>query len=109
MIRVKAEVLLMRDHNIHFPKKTSIKKKMYLLTCAPNGDSNQPVHLNSLIKVFIACMKKLCILGNAKCTQRNEFFAELFTLLSSGAGSDQNHALLDASIKLGRNTNWYEL
>ena len=38
-------------------------KKMYLLTCAGNEDSN------FLIRVSAVCMKKLCILGHPKCTQ----------------------------------------
>ena len=43
-------------------------EKVYLLTCAPNEDSDQTAHLRSLIWVFVVLMKKLCILGNPKCT-----------------------------------------
>ena len=31
---------------------------MYLLTCAPNEDSNQSVHPHSLMRVFVVRMKK---------------------------------------------------
>ena len=44
-------------------------EKTYLLTCASNKDSNQPAHLHSLIRVFIICMKKLCIIGYPKYAQ----------------------------------------
>ena len=42
---------------------------MYLLTCAPNEDSNQPAHPRSLIRIFIVRMTKLCIICNPKCVQ----------------------------------------
>ena len=45
------------------------KKRTYLRTCAPNKDSNQPVHSRSLISVFVVRMKKLCILGYPNCGQ----------------------------------------
>ena len=38
-------------------------RKNTFLTCASNKDSNQPAHLRSLIRVFIACIMKLHILG----------------------------------------------
>ena len=41
----------------------------YILTCAPNEDSNQPAHLRSLFRAFIIRMKKLCILGYPKCAK----------------------------------------
>ena len=41
----------------------------YLLTCVPNLDSNQPAHSRCLIRVFVVCMKKLCILVCLKCAQ----------------------------------------
>ena len=40
--------------------------KMYLLTCVPNKDLNQPVHPHSLNRIFIVFMKKLCIVGIQK-------------------------------------------
>ena len=43
--------------------------KMYLPKCAPNRNSNQPDHPCSLIRVFVVCTKKLCILGYPKCAQ----------------------------------------
>ena len=42
------------------------RENTYLLPCTPNKDSNQSVHQRSLITV----LKKLCILGYAKCAQR---------------------------------------
>ena len=42
---------------------------MYLLTWAPNNDSNQPVHTSSLIWVFVIRMKTFCILGYPKYDQ----------------------------------------
>ena len=39
------------------------------LTCVPNKDSNQPVHLHSLIRAFVVRIKKLCILGYPKYAQ----------------------------------------
>ena len=36
---------------------------------APSEDSNQPAHPHSLLRVFVVCMKKLCILGYPKCAQ----------------------------------------
>ena len=44
-------------------------KKTYLLTCAPNEDSNHPAHARNRIRAFIVRMKKLCILGYPKCAQ----------------------------------------
>ena len=41
----------------------------YLLTCAPNDYSNQPVRPRSLIRVFVVYMKKLCSLCSLKCAQ----------------------------------------
>ena len=36
--------------------------------CAPCKDSNQPVHLHSLLSVFVVnCMKKFHILGHLNC------------------------------------------
>ena len=40
--------------------------KTYLLTFAPNEDSNQSVHPRSLIRVFVIRMKSLCIFGCPK-------------------------------------------
>ena len=45
------------------------REKTYLLTRALNEDSNQPAHLRSLIRVFEAHMKLLCVLGYPKCAQ----------------------------------------
>ena len=44
-------------------------RKPYLLTCAPNEDSDQPAHPRSLIRVYVVRMNKLCILGYPKCAQ----------------------------------------
>ena len=41
----------------------------YLLTCAPNDDSNQSAHSHSLIRIFVVPMKNLCIRGYQKCGQ----------------------------------------
>ena len=38
----------------------------YLLTYAPNADSNQSAHPRSLIRVFVVRTQKLCILGYPK-------------------------------------------
>ena len=63
-----------RRHNLHLhcevsaiqaPKSSTIypqRQATYLLTCAPNEDSNQPAHPRSLIRIFVARVKKLCIL-----------------------------------------------
>ena len=45
------------------------REKTYLLTYAPNEDSNQPAHPRSLIRVFVVRMNKLCILGYPKRAQ----------------------------------------
>ena len=45
------------------------REKTYLLTCAPNEVSDQPVHSRTLILVFVLRMKKLCILGYLKCAK----------------------------------------
>ena len=42
------------------------REKTYLLTCAPNKDSNQPAHPRSLTRVFVIRIKKLCIIGYTK-------------------------------------------
>ena len=48
--------------HIHHGKLISIYvrncEKPYLLTCAPNEDSNQPAHPRSLIRVFVVRIKK---------------------------------------------------
>ena len=31
--------------------------------CVPSEDSNKPVHLHILIRLFIVCMKNLCVLA----------------------------------------------
>ena len=41
----------------------------YRLTCVLKEDSNQPAQPDSLIRVFVVRMRKLCILGYPKCTQ----------------------------------------
>ena len=48
---------------VQFCKYEPQHKKLYLLTCMLNGDLNEPAHLHSLIRVFVVCMKKLCIVG----------------------------------------------
>ena len=58
--------------NDHFlipclPFNEAQHEKKCLLTCAPKGDSNQPAHSCSLIRDFVVCMKKLCIIGYPKC------------------------------------------
>ena len=45
------------------------KTYMYLLTCAPNEDSDQTAHPRSLIRVFVVRLRKLCILDYPKCTE----------------------------------------
>ena len=45
------------------------REKTYLITCAPNEDSNQPAHPRSLIRVFAVRMTKLCILGYPTCAK----------------------------------------
>ena len=45
------------------------REKTYLLTCAPNEDSNQPAHSRNLIRFFALRVKKLCTLGYRKCAQ----------------------------------------
>ena len=42
-------------------------EKTYILVCVPNGDSNQPAHPRSLIKVFVVSTETFCILGYRKC------------------------------------------
>ena len=44
-------------------------EKTYLLTCALNEYSNQPAHSLSLIRVFVALMKNLCIFSYPKDVQ----------------------------------------
>ena len=44
-------------------------RKPFLLTYVHIEDSNQPAHPRSLFSFFVVRMKKLCILGIAKCTQ----------------------------------------
>ena len=39
----------------------------YHLTCASNPDSNQPTHPFNLIRVFVVCVKKNCIISYSKC------------------------------------------
>ena len=46
----------------YFSKTYPKREKMYFLVYAPSEDSNQHVHPRCLIRVFIVCMKKLCIL-----------------------------------------------
>ena len=45
------------------------REKTYLLTCAPNEDSNQPAHSLRLIRVFVVHMKKLYTLSYPNCAQ----------------------------------------
>ena len=45
--------------NSHFQSNGPQCEKTYLLTCAPNEDSNQPAHPRSLIRVFVVRMKTL--------------------------------------------------
>ena len=45
-------------------------EKMYLLSFAPDQDSNQSAHPRNLIRVLIVRMKTLCFLGYPKCAQR---------------------------------------
>ena len=42
--------------------------KTYLLSCAPNEDSNQPAY-PPVWSVFVVRIKKRCILGYSKCAQ----------------------------------------
>ena len=43
-----------------------MSENTYLLTCAPNKNSNQPGHPRSLVRAFVIRMKKLCIFGCPK-------------------------------------------
>ena len=52
------------------------REETYLLTCAPNGDSNQSMCSHSLIWVFLLHIKKLCILCYPNCVQWR-FWSEL--------------------------------
>ena len=45
------------------------REKTYLLICAPKEDSNYPAHPHNLTRVFVAYMKKPCILFYSQCTQ----------------------------------------
>ena len=45
------------------------QEKTYLLTFAPNEDSNQSAHSGSLIKEFIVSKKKFYIFGYPKGVQ----------------------------------------
>ena len=60
------------------------KRTSGLLTHASTEDSNQPTHARNLIGVFIARMKKACILGNPKYAQ-GRFWSDC-----ANAQSDQN-------------------
>ena len=44
-------------------------QKTYLLTCAPNEDTNKPAHPRSLIRVFVIRMDKRCILCYLNCAK----------------------------------------
>ena len=44
-------------------------EKTYLLSRAPNEDSNQTVYQSKLIKVYIDHMKKFCSHSYPKCAQ----------------------------------------
>ena len=44
-------------------------EKMYLLTCAPNEDSNQPAQPRSMIRVVVVRMKNICLLDSPKFAQ----------------------------------------
>ena len=50
-------------HNNYF--RRTVRK----LTYDSNKHSNQPVHLRSLIRIFLVRINKLCILGYPKCSQ----------------------------------------
>ena len=39
--------------------------KLYLKTCESSGDSAEPKHSHSLIRVVDVCLKKVLILGSA--------------------------------------------
>ena len=42
-------------------------EKAYLLTCAPDEDSNQPANPRNLIRLFLVCIMKPCTLSYPKC------------------------------------------
>ena len=46
------------------------REKVYLLTCAHNKDSDQPVQMHRLIGVFVVCIKKLYNLSYPKSIQK---------------------------------------
>ena len=52
-----------------FPSFERQRVRTYLLTYAPNEDSDQLAHSRSLIRVFVVRMKKVWILGYPKCAQ----------------------------------------
>ena len=58
--------------------------RTYLLTCAPNKDSNQSAHPRSLNRVSIVRIKKFCILDYPKCAQQR------FRLACANAQADLN-------------------
>ena len=45
------------------------REEKCLLICAPDDDSNQPVHPRSLIRILDDRIMKFCILGYTKCAQ----------------------------------------
>ena len=58
-----------KDHTYSVLTFEPQHEKTYLLTRVLNKDSDQTVHVHSLIRVFVLCIKKLCILGYSKCAQ----------------------------------------
>ena len=61
-------LIIINDNRYTFGKQLESQRvQTYLLTCAPNEDSDQPAHSRSLIRVFIVRMKKLCVLVLPNC------------------------------------------
>ena len=73
-------------------------KKTYILTRAPNDDSDQPVSLRSLIRVFVVVrLKKLFVPSHPNCILGLRFLlAELLGYVEyiSAKQSEQNRILL---------------
>ena len=65
-----------------------IIREVYLLTCAPNENSNQPARPRSLIWVFVDRMKKFYIFGFPKCVVKILIILrECWALMSGGTCS----------------------
>ena len=79
-------------------------EKTYIQTCAPNKDSNQPVHLCRLVRLFVVHMKKLCIFAIQNVPSEDSDYADLNLCWVHMSGnvilliSDIYHALWSTSL-----------